>query len=197
MGQRIQMVRELVPESWRAQDGQAPRGGRENPGGPGSRPVQAADGAEECGPLCTPSPSMTAMGGQDDAVVCSARLVPSARCNGSAPEPLCRATGHECAEFPLDASARAAPQLPDGRKPDWPTRQPIAVLAQSPNSDQAGEAVPPLSCAGMRSQTAVRSKAPNSRDRIARRRAFPQVRATAVGLAGLEPAASSLSGIED
>jgi predicted DNA-binding transcriptional regulator AlpA len=32
-----------------------------------------------------PSPSMTAMSGQDDAVVCSTRLVPWARCNGFRP----------------------------------------------------------------------------------------------------------------
>ena len=114
-------------------------------------------GAEERGPLCTPSPSMTAMGGQDDAVVCSARLVPSARCNGSAPEPLCRATGHECAQFPLDPSARAAHlSFQTAASQTGRRGSPTAVLAQSPNSGQAWEAVPPLSCAGIRSQTAVR-----------------------------------------
>jgi hypothetical protein len=67
-----------------------------------------------------PSPSMTAMGGQDYAVTRSARLASSARCNGFCPQN--RSVEHsvrERGQFPLGPSAGAAhPQLPGGRAPD-------------------------------------------------------------------------------
>jgi hypothetical protein len=146
MGQRFQMVRELVTES-----GAVPRW----PGPPeedaGTRgvlvvqPVQADDRSGGARASMHPSPSMTAMGGPDDAAAPSARVVPSARCNGSAREPLCRATVHECGQLPLGPPRRKPPTSPSR----WPASQPgrggnqIAVLAQSPNGGQAGKGVHP------------------------------------------------------
>jgi hypothetical protein len=114
-------------------------------------------GAKEREASMHPSPSMTATGGQDDAVTPSARVVPSARCNGSPPNRSVEQPAHEWGRFPLDPSARAAHlSLPDGRKPDWPTRQPDSRARAKPDLRSGRGGVPPLSGAGMRSQTAVR-----------------------------------------
>jgi hypothetical protein len=126
MGQRFQM-RALVPGSGAC------------PGWPGP-PEEDAEtrgvlvvgrcrpltGAEEREASMHPSPSMTAMGGQDDAVTRFGRLVSSARCSGSAPRTaLSSNRSTRAGSFPLDPPGDSRPpQLPDGRKPDWPGRHP-------------------------------------------------------------------------
>jgi hypothetical protein len=72
-------------------------------------------------------------------------------------------------------------------------------LAEPPNHPEALFLVPLLAGSSlarevMPSMTAVRQE--RDRDRSRSPTTFPQVRAGVVGLAGLEPAPSSLSGIE-
>jgi hypothetical protein len=108
MGQHFQMVRALAPASGVVpRMAKTPRGGRQNPRVLVVGRCRPLTGAEERGPGCTPSPSMTATGGQDDAVVCSA---------------------HECTQFPLDP--RREPPSSASRRPASQTDRrdsPIAV----------------------------------------------------------------------
>ena len=57
-----------------------------NPGVLVVRPVQAGDRSEGARSLVRPSPSLTAMGGEDDAVARSARLAPWAYVAASVPK---------------------------------------------------------------------------------------------------------------
>jgi hypothetical protein len=172
-------------------------------GGRGTRGVlvvgrwRPLTGAKEHEASMHPSPSITATGGQDDAVTPSAR-VPSARCNGSPPNRSVEQPAHEWGRFPLDPSARAAHlSLPDGRKPDWPTRQPDSRARAKPDLEvRQGRRSPVERCRDAFSDRCAKAPHRSSHDQRCNERAFPQVQCNIVGLAGLEPAASSSSAIE-
>jgi hypothetical protein len=194
------MVRALVPGAGRYPRWPGPP--EEDAGTRGVlvvRPVQAADRSGGARASMHPSPSMTAMGDQDDAVAPSGRLVPSARCNGSPSRTALSSNRSTSAGSSLGRLGESRPpQLPDGRKPDWPGRQPDSRARAKPERRSGGEGrSPPLSYAGMCSQTAVRRRRTEAAMiKEGNERAFPHVRAAAVGLAGLEPAASSSSALE-
>ena len=130
-----------------AQDGQDPPRRTREPGGSWQfGRCRLMTGVEERDASLHPSPSMTAMGGQDDAVVCSARMVPSAGWNGSAAR---------SAQSSNRSRVRAVPAWPSAGAPTSASRRPqaspasvgnqIAVLAQSQGGarGQAGKAVRP------------------------------------------------------
>jgi len=175
-----------------------PRGGRGNPGGPGSRPVQAADRSGGARGLDAPVAFLTAMGGQDDAVTRFGRLVPSARCSGSAPRTaLSSNRSTRAGSFPLDPPATAA-HLSFQTAVSQTGRGGTQIAVRKAGRGAGGEGCSsPLSGAGMRSQTTVRRQRTEATTiRRGNERAFPQVQCNIVGLAGLEPAASSSSAIE-
>jgi hypothetical protein len=120
---------------------------RRNPGVLVVRPVQPLTGVEEREALMHPSPSMTAMGGQDDAVARSARLASSARCNGFCPPTALSST--RCASAGSSRSAlRREPPTPSFQaavRQTWTGRQPDSRARLKPEGTrgQAGKAVRP------------------------------------------------------
>jgi hypothetical protein len=91
------------------------------------------------------SPSMTATDGQDDVVAPSARVVPSARCNGSPPNRSVQQSVHECGQFPLDRLGESRrPQLPDGGSQTGREGNQIAVLAKARMEVRRGKPFTPV-----------------------------------------------------
>lgn len=128
----------------RAQDGQDPPRRTREPGGSWllSRCRLLTD-VKQRETLTHPSPSMTAMGGEDDAVDSSAWLAPSVPCSAFRPETLLEQPSTRAGGFPLGPLAGAArSSLPASHTRSGRGVAGPQALQQQPNNHQT--AVNPL-----------------------------------------------------
>jgi hypothetical protein len=104
-----------------------------------------------------PSPSMTAMGGEDDVVARSARLAPGPDVAASIPEALSRDRVYECGGVSLGPLGTTPSGIRAAMHHSRPVRQPgiRARGSQEEGRGQAGKAVRFVSLYRMRSLTAV------------------------------------------